>query len=134
MAYQDFYRLSVHAVITDSEDRVLFLKTTYGAKGWTLPGGAIDPGETIHEALARECLEELSSPIEILYLSGVYFHQTHNSHAFVFRCKFIGDAKIKISNEHSEWCYLDQNELKDSHKIKIADCLGYNGKTVSRKF
>jgi 8-oxo-dGTP diphosphatase len=65
MAYFDTYRLSVHAVILDESQRVLMVKTTYGAKGWTLPGGAIDPGETIHETLIRECKEELNADVKV---------------------------------------------------------------------
>jgi len=134
MAYQDFYRLSVHAVISDADEKVLFVKTTYGAMGWTLPGGAVDPGETVHETLKRECLEELGRDVEVLYLSGVYFHKTHNSHAFVFRCKFSDQKDIQLSSEHSEYRYTPASELKDSHQIKIQDCFGYTGTTVSRKF
>ena len=134
MGYADLYRLSVHAVITDSDDKPLFVRTTYGAKSWTLPGGAVDPGETIHETLIRECKEELGRSIKVLYLSGVYFHQQHNSHAFVFRCEFFDHDEIQLSDEHSEFKYLSAEELKDSHKVKIKDCLNYAGYTVSNKF
>ncbi len=134
MAYQDLYRLSVHAVFIDTESRALFVRTTYGAKAWTLPGGAVDPGETIHETLLRECREELGRDIKILYLSGVYFHANHNSHAFVFRCDFQDNKEIRLSEEHSEFTYLKASELKDSHRIKIEDCLSYSGNTKSAKF
>lgn len=101
MAYQDLYRLSVHAVILDESNSALFVKKTYGAMTWTLPGGAVDPGETIHETLIRECREELGREIEVLYLSGVYFHSNHNSHAFVFLCKFVDDLSITLSEAHN---------------------------------
>ena len=74
MAFDDKFRLSSHAVILNSIGEVLLLKADYGAKSWGLPGGALEPGETIHEALIRECREELGSDILINYLSGVYFH------------------------------------------------------------
>jgi hypothetical protein len=54
----DWFRLSVHAVITDAEGAVLLLKATYDDQAWGLPGGALDPGETIHEGLRRECRED----------------------------------------------------------------------------
>lgn len=134
VAYQDLYRLSVHAVFTDKEDRTLFVRTTYGAKAWTLPGGAVDPGETIHETLVRECREELGRDIRVLYLSGVYFHASHNSHAFVFRCEFQDGFEIQLSEEHSEFTYRNTTELKDSHRVKVEDCLNYSGSTKSAKF
>ena len=134
MAYQDLYRLSVHAIIPDSTGKILFVKTTYGAKDWTLPGGAVDIGETIHETLTRECKEELGREIKILYLSGVYYHAAHNSQAFVFRCEFDDTSTIELSSEHSEFQFLAPLEVKESHQQKIEDCLNYQGSTVSRKF
>ena len=134
MGYQDFYRLSVHAVLFDSDEKALFVKTTYGGKTWTLPGGAMDPGETIHETLVRECREELGREIKILYLSGVYFHEIHNSHAFVFRCEFADQCAIALSEEHSEYRYFSAPELPEPNRVKIQDCLNYRGNVVSNKF
>ena len=134
MAYQDLYRLSVHAVLPDESEKVLFVKTTYGAKTWTLPGGAVDPGETIHETLLRECKEELGREIKILCLTGVYYHANHNSHAFVFRCEFQDMQEIRLSGEHSEFAYLASSELKDSHRKKIEDCLNFSGNAATAKF
>jgi 8-oxo-dGTP diphosphatase len=46
MAFQDMYRMSVHAVITNDRNEVLLLRQTYGNLTWGLPAGAVDPGET----------------------------------------------------------------------------------------
>lgn len=54
MAFDDKFRLSSHSVILNSDGQVLLLKADYGSKSWGLPGGALEPGETIHEALVRE--------------------------------------------------------------------------------
>jgi 8-oxo-dGTP diphosphatase len=134
MAYQDLYRLSVHAAIFNDKNEILMVKTTYGAKGWTFPGGAIDPGETIHETLIRECREELGVEIEVKYLSGVYYHAAHNSQAFVFRCEIKDENEIRLSEEHSEYRYFQIKELKDSHQIKARQCLDFKGATFSEKF
>ena len=86
MAFQDFYRLSSHAVITNAVGQVLLLKANYADQAWGLPGGALDMGETIHDALFRECREELGCEVELDYLSGIYFHNAVTSHAFIFKC------------------------------------------------
>ena len=68
MAFDDFYRLSSHAVILNENNEVLLLKATYANCAWGLPGGGLDMGETIHAALIRECKEELGCDIHIDYL------------------------------------------------------------------
>src|SRR5436190_8964501 len=106
MAFNDKFRLSSHAVITNSDSKVLLLKATYGGKTWGLPGGALEPEETIHEALIRECREELGVDIKVLYMSGMYFHKAYNSHACIFRCEIPNNSVIQLSSEHSEYQYF----------------------------
>ncbi|MCJ8301057.1 MAG: NUDIX domain-containing protein [Pseudomonadales bacterium] len=77
---------SCHAVIFNQQQQVLLVRATYGSCGWGLPGGALEPGKTIHQALDRECKEELGIQVQINYLSGVYFHSAFNSQAFIFCC------------------------------------------------
>ncbi len=39
---------------------------------WGLPGGAVEPGETVHDAVVREVFEETGLHVEPLRLIGVY--------------------------------------------------------------
>jgi 8-oxo-dGTP pyrophosphatase MutT (NUDIX family) len=52
-----FYRISVKALVLDSEKRFLLMKQENGR--WDLPGGGLDFGEDHHEGLAREIQEEM---------------------------------------------------------------------------
>jgi 8-oxo-dGTP pyrophosphatase MutT (NUDIX family) len=67
--------LGVRALIIDEEGRVFLVKHSY-VSGWHLPGGGVEPGETLRQALAREILEEgnieLTGPPE---LYDVYFNR-----------------------------------------------------------
>ena len=65
MAFNDTFRISSHGVVFNALGQVLLLKATYGNCAWGLPGGALEPGETIHQALLRECYEELGVNVEI---------------------------------------------------------------------
>ncbi|WP_418358735.1 MULTISPECIES: NUDIX hydrolase [Shewanella] len=134
MAFNDLFRLSAHAVITNEQGHVLLLKATYADKHWGLPGGGFDPGETIHQALKRECLEELGCDVNIHYLSGVYFHRAFQSQAFIFRCELPQGVAIRLSDEHSEYAYFAVTELSDVQQQRVNQCLAFNGVVCSAAF
>ena len=50
------YRVSVKAIIKDSDGRVLLLQEADGQ--WDLPGGGLEHNESVQDGLAREVLEE----------------------------------------------------------------------------
>lgn len=134
MGFQDFYRMSSHAVILNAAGQVLLLKASYADHAWGLPGGGLDLGETIHQALIRECHEELGCQVNVDYLSGVYFHSAVTSHAFIFRCHLQTDARIKLSDEHSQYAWFEIDTLSEIQKIRVQDCLDFNGTVLSRSF
>jgi 8-oxo-dGTP pyrophosphatase MutT (NUDIX family) len=134
MAFNDLFRLSSHAVITNTVGEVLLLKATYGDKHWGLPGGGLDPNETIHQALQRECFEELGCEVDVQYLSGVYFHSAYQSQAFIFRCALPQAATIRLSDEHSEYAYVAVTELSNIQQQRVNECLAFSGVVRSAAF
>src|SRR4051794_5306321 len=61
---------SVACIVRDDANRLLLVRDVHG--WWTLPGGAVDPGETPAEAAQRETREETSVDVQLLHLVGVY--------------------------------------------------------------
>jgi len=66
--------LGVRAAVFDADERIFLVRHSY-VPGWYLPGGGVEPGETLAEALDRELIEEggiaLDEPAELfgLYLN-----------------------------------------------------------------
>jgi 8-oxo-dGTP pyrophosphatase MutT (NUDIX family) len=112
----------------------LLLKRTYGDKRWSLPGGAIERGETIYKALERECEEEIGIKPKILYFSGVNYHKKHDSFALIFRCKLPTKAKLRLNSEHSDFNYFDlkSEEVSPIQRDRVKDCLRFRGKVISK--
>jgi 8-oxo-dGTP pyrophosphatase MutT (NUDIX family) len=134
MAFDDRFRLSCHAVICNAAGEVLLLKASYGSLAWGLPGGALEPGETIHQALLRECREELGITLKIAYLSGVYYHAQYDSQAFVFRCALPDGADIRLSEEHTAWAWVAPTQLSPVQRQRVQDCLEFDGYVQSARF
>lgn len=50
--------LTVDCIARDAAGRVLLVQRRFAPLGWALPGGFVDVGETLEEAMTREVLEE----------------------------------------------------------------------------
>ena len=79
--------LGVRGLVLDGEGRVLLLEHTY-IKGWYMPGGGIERGESAETALVREMLEEAGVQV-IGRPALVSIHNNHRifpgDHVLVYR-------------------------------------------------
>jgi len=83
---------------------LLVVKENYGRLRWTLPGGAIEGGESPEEACLRETLEETGAEVRIDHLVGTYELPDITVHAF--RCTIErGEPALQATDELTavEW-------------------------------
>ena len=73
-------------ILRDGEILLLRKEDDDGSERYALPGGAQDPGETLRQALNRECLEEIGTEVEIRDL--LHVAATHPFAVCIF-CHFV---------------------------------------------
>jgi len=67
--------VGARAMVIDGQGRIFLVKHSY-VDGWHLPGGGVEKGETLGDALARELVEEGNIRLTgAPRLHGVYFNK-----------------------------------------------------------
>lgn len=120
------FRVSVSALIFDG-GRIL-LAHRRAIDWWNLPGGAVDPGETVDEALRREVREETGLQVEVGQLVGVYSKPLKQEVVLSFRCQVSGGTPDNILDDDiDESRYFALNDLPartlPKHRERISDAL-----------
>jgi 8-oxo-dGTP diphosphatase len=59
-------------VIAEIDDRIVLIERKNFPRGWAIPGGFVEFGETVEQAAVRETREETSLEVELRALLGVY--------------------------------------------------------------
>ncbi|MGI5338496.1 NUDIX hydrolase [Streptomyces sp. CA-181903] len=118
--------MSVAGIIVDDQGRALLIKRRDNGR-WEPPGGVLEAGETIPDALEREVLEETGIKIATpAVLTGVYKNMTGLIVSLVFRCEAIdGNPTTGAETRALRWATRDEVvELADeAYAIRVLDAL-----------
>ncbi|MCP3406014.1 NUDIX domain-containing protein [Bradyrhizobium sp. CCGB01] len=98
--------LGVRAVVLDSENRVFLVRHSYIA-GWYLPGGGVDLGETMEQAMRRELKEE--GDIDLTgdaVLHGIFLnnHVSRRDHVAVYVVRQFRQDRLPAPNHEIVEC------------------------------
>lgn len=104
------------ALILDENERLLMLRRTDNAC-WGVPGGGMEPGESLEDTVRRETREETGLEIGEISLYGIFsgpefFYkypngdQVHIVTAVFLTKEFYGQIQIS-QEEHIEWRFFD---------------------------
>jgi 8-oxo-dGTP pyrophosphatase MutT (NUDIX family) len=77
---------SAGAAIFDDAGRVLLIKENYDRERWGFPGGAVEVGETIEQAVVREVREETGLDVRVDGRVGSYSLADSSLVCHLFRC------------------------------------------------
>jgi ADP-ribose pyrophosphatase YjhB (NUDIX family) len=112
-----FYRVSTKAIIRNTKGEVLLAKEK--GSQWSLPGGGLDHGESVHDALKRELYEEamITAPFnEKLVATESMFVDDKDAWLLwlVFEIEIEDDFEFGIGEDADEVEFLDPKQFKDS--------------------
>ncbi len=130
------------AGVVFKDDKVLLIRSD--RRGWEFPGGLVENGESVLDALKREIQEESGIIVEPDFFTGIYqnvvFKQGYGplegmtlptTVNLVFRCRYIGGVET-VSDESREvgWFSVEdaRNMITQTYlKKEFEDALGERG-------
>jgi len=110
--------VAVGGIVEDDEGNILLVKTRDG--GWVYPGGQVEVGENLLDALSREIKEESGIDTIVSYLIGVHsntrIHKWYDGVTdvptkvmFDYVCKPVsGELSISEETTDSRWVAKDK--------------------------
>ena len=118
------FRIAVSAVILEQGN--VLLAHRRDIDWWNLPGGGMEIGETVDEALHREVLEETGLEVEIERLVGVYSKPQKHEVVLTFSC-YVTGGTLRETEETRECRYFAPDNLPSNtlpkHRQRIEDAL-----------
>jgi ADP-ribose pyrophosphatase YjhB (NUDIX family) len=132
-------RPGVAAIIRDADGRLLLQRRSDNGL-WGLPGGSVEIGESVRDAILREVREETGLAVEVVRLVGVYsdpkiqivrYPDGNVVHyvSLLFACRILAGT-LQTCDETLDLRFYDPASLPEDllpmHRIRIQDATAEN--------
>lgn len=120
-------KIRITAVVLRNDNILLVEQNVDNARGWSLPGGGLEEGETLEDGIVRELIEETGITVkvkELLYLCDYIRNDRH-----VVHMTFLAEAPNDEIGETTPG--LDENPIKSISYVPIDKIENYG---FSKKF
>jgi ADP-ribose pyrophosphatase YjhB (NUDIX family) len=119
--YNSKYNLGVGGAVVH-EGKLLMVKraSRRGRGNWQIPGGFVEPDETIELAVTREVFEESGVESKVKSILGIrnrYDDNSDNSTYVVFLLEYIGGTPTADTTETSEAKFFTLDEIKSLEQV-----------------
>ncbi|TGB04012.1 NUDIX domain-containing protein [Halobacillus salinus] len=122
--------VSVAACITNEDGEVLLVKNEHRNDTYEIPGGRMEKGETLEEAVKREVLEETGIEANITGITGVYQNLTIGVVCIVFKGEYVSGIPTIQPGETQEVFFEKVTEdnmstllTREHFKVRLMDAL-----------
>ncbi|MEK6718911.1 MAG: NUDIX domain-containing protein [candidate division NC10 bacterium] len=127
-------RPGVAAIISNGEGKILLQRRSDNGL-WGLPGGSVEIGESVRDAIVREVKEETGLTVEVVRLIGVYSDPTFQIVRYpdgnvvqyissLFACRILAGT-LQTCDETLDLQFFDPANLPEDlvpmHHIRVQD-------------
>ena len=112
----------VAALIWDGDQFLACQRPAHKARGllWEFVGGKVEPGESLEDALIRECREELAVTVSVgdIFMTLVHEYPDITVRLTLFNASISNGTIQKL--EHNDICWITTDEI-DNYQFCPAD-------------
>ncbi|MDB5629632.1 MAG: hydrolase [Tardiphaga sp.] len=105
------------SAIVFRDGRILLVRRAHdpGRGRWSVPGGRVEHGETLEQAVHREVAEETGLAIEIVGLAGIRevlpLHQTSGHYVVLSYAALWRGGEVVLNDEHDAAQWIAPDDL-----------------------
>ncbi len=112
-------------VVIRHGETILLVQQNIGKQCWGLPGGLMEPGESIEQTAVREVREETGLDIRVTRVVGLYSVPGEGALSVTFAGEVIGGTMRQVTHETAACRYFPFDHLPehmpDYHRDRIED-------------